>query len=78
MLNKTHLTLGKSENNIRLGQLAWSHAFGRTITVICLAEVRDELIQSYVYDCQAWTSEINMLFNDLAMTSNLSVFSVFT
>lgn len=54
-----------------------AHAFGHTITVICLAQVKEELIQSYVLD-HAWTSEINIPFNDLALTSNLSVCSVFT
>lgn len=48
------------------------------MTAICLAQVRDELLQSYMYGFHAWTSEINILFNDLALTSNLSACFVFT
>lgn len=52
--------------------------FARTIAVTCSAGVKDESTESYVCDFPARTSEINILFNDLALTSNLSVFSVFT
>lgn len=58
--------------------VAWSHAFGCTMTEICLAQVKDELIQTHMYGFHAWTSEINILFNDLALTSILSACSVFT
>lgn len=66
------IDIRKSEKQHQIGSM-WPG-----LIAICLAQVKDELIQSYVYDWYAWTSEIKILLNDLALTSNLSVCSVFT
>ena len=55
MLNNTHLTLGNLKTTSDRVRTAWSCYFSCAMTAICLAQVKDGMMQSY--DFHAWTPE---------------------